>query len=342
MARLSLSKFVKYLRSSPRNAIRFNLVKYAMIPTLNRISSKGRFLGNQIVLLEKLFQKDNFTLVILDACRYDLFSKIYNKYFDGRLIKVRSVGSNTYEWLPKVFPLLKSRQVTIFSAHPAISSIGVEYRGFRAIDYILRENIVDVWKDGWNEELNTVLPWEVNKMVLKRGLSDRNIIWYVQPHFPWISLKEDSKKLAKECSEREIPFEELALEKVRKGELSRKTVIRGYLSNLHLVLLSIKKLFEEVRNVRGQIVVTSDHGELLGEYGLYGHYPSLYLFELITVPWLIIPKNSLRLYETSPDDILTNILRKWEEQPACAPAHWNYTTEEEKDIKERLKRLGYL
>jgi len=65
-----------------------------------------------------------------------------------------------------------------------------------------------------------------------------------------------------------------------------------------------------------------------------------------------VPKNSLTLYKMSPDEeetqnahvlqTLTNILRKWEEQLAPVRAHWNYTTEEKKNIRERLKRLGYL
>jgi len=65
-----------------------------------------------------------------------------------------------------------------------------------------------------------------------------------------------------------------------------------------------------------------------------------------------VPKNNLRLYKMSSNEeetqnahvlqTLTNILRKWENQPTSAHAHRNYTAEEEKDIRERLKRLGYL
>jgi hypothetical protein len=36
------------------------------------------------------------------------------------------------------------------------------------------------------------------------------------------------------------------------------------------------------------LVVTADHGELLGEQGLYLHRSNLQLPELMTVPWFVI------------------------------------------------------
>jgi hypothetical protein len=35
-------------------------------------------------------------------------------------------------------------------------------------------------------DIGAVLPWEVNEAVLRRNLSKRNIVWYMQPHYPWI------------------------------------------------------------------------------------------------------------------------------------------------------------
>jgi len=64
-----------------------------------------------------------------------------------------------------------------------------------------------------------------------------------------------------------------------------------------------------------------------------------------------VPKNSLTLYKMSPNEeetqnahvlqALTIILKKWEEQPARVYS-LEYTPEEKKDIRERLRRLGYL
>lgn len=62
-----------------------------------------------------------------------------------------------------------------------------------------------------------------------------------------------------------------------------------YKSNLEIALRYVTKL---VRKLSGHIVVTADHGEFLGEYGMYGHPPGRKLPELIEVPWLEIDKSN--------------------------------------------------
>lgn len=37
-------------------------------------------------------------LIILDACRFDVFEEVYDDFLEGRLRKVESVGSSTPEW----------------------------------------------------------------------------------------------------------------------------------------------------------------------------------------------------------------------------------------------------
>jgi len=70
---------------------------------------------------------------------------------------------------------------------------------------------------------------------------------------------------------------------IHEGE---KGVRNAYKENLELVLKYVK---EVVENVKGKILITSDHGELLGEYGYYTHPVSTFLPENI-VPWLEIEK----------------------------------------------------
>jgi hypothetical protein len=40
-----------------------------------------------------------------------------------------------------------------------------------------------------------------------------------------------------------------------------------------------------LENVDGRVAITADHGNLLGEWGLYGHPLSTPVPALITVPW---------------------------------------------------------
>jgi arylsulfatase A-like enzyme len=52
---------------------------------------------------------------------------------------------------------------------------------------------------------------------------------------------------------------------------------------MRIVLTHVAKL---VDHLQGKIVVTSDHGELLGEKNEYYHRPHHYISYLIDVPYL--------------------------------------------------------
>lgn len=72
-------------------------------------------------------------------------------------------------------------------------------------------------------------------------------------------------------------------------EVGEDGVRKAYEENLEIVLNHVAQL---LREFRGKIVITSDHGELLGENGLYGHPWGMRHPALIEIPWLeqMIPK----------------------------------------------------
>lgn len=288
-----LSKFVKHFRFNTSDTIKLNMVKYIIGNASKALNSMKKF-NKQEDLLKALFKEEYYILIILDACRYDMFKIIFHKYIRGKLIGALSPGSNTYEWLPRVFPILKFKYPKVFSAHPAINSIGVEYRGFKAIKYIPSENIIDIWKYRWNKTFNTVLPMDLVRYVTKYGLSNKNILWFVQPHFPWIYNYKVSEKIIKESIKRKIDYEVIIKEMIKRRRLSREQIIRAYMLNLHEALNAVSKLIDFIKRngFYGRIIITSDHGELLGEYGLYGHVQKLYLSELRIVPWLEVNYNT--------------------------------------------------
>lgn len=65
----------------------------------------------------------------------------------------------------------------------------------------------------------------------------------------------------------------------RKGE---KDLRNAYKENLNIVLEQVSHLLD---NISGKAVVTSDHGELLGERGCYGHDLEIRVPALVEVPW---------------------------------------------------------
>jgi len=88
-------------------------------------------------------------LIILDACRYDMFEKeIRNWEIDGRLEYRISRGTCTVEFLFENFSNGYFRDIVYVTANPFVS-------------IYLKENfykIIPVWDFGWNEKLNTVPP----------------------------------------------------------------------------------------------------------------------------------------------------------------------------------------
>lgn len=82
--------------------------------------------------LYRIWNEDWQYLIILDACRYDFFAKVYRDcqiLKSNTLEKVTSVGSATIEWFKKTFisnPLLdktKPRNFIVYiSANPFINS----------------------------------------------------------------------------------------------------------------------------------------------------------------------------------------------------------------------------
>ena len=67
--------------------------------------------------------------------------------------------------------------------------------------------------------------------------------------------------------------------------LGRKILFLAYLDNLlRALIMGIRRLLANIKEAH--VIITSDHGELLGERGLYGHRTGLHVRELVEVPWL--------------------------------------------------------
>jgi glucan phosphoethanolaminetransferase (alkaline phosphatase superfamily) len=76
--------------------------------------------------------------------------------------------------------------------------------------------------------------------------------------------------------------------RLRTNNIPRLRVINAYYANLMLALKYVKELIDYSlkQGIKyEEIVVTSDHGEMLGELGLYLHQ-EYDLPQLTTVPWL--------------------------------------------------------
>ena len=285
---------------------------------------------------QNTLEEDWDHLIILDACRYDFFEKVYEDYFEGDLEKRKSIGSSTPEWASKTFT--GEHDILYFSSNPFINDVGlplneIEWGSSCGYEWNATEhisNIVDVWHEGWDDELGTVTPEKMNEVV--RGHmdeveeSDRTIIHYMQPHAPYITkgrgrkveqirksfkeakedgVNEESGLLSPVTSRIKPKFEEivenssLAMKLGMWLELNpsslltlgkngtKETVEKYYEENLRLVMEQAQEL---ARELEGDVVITSDHGEAFGEQGVWEHHIETHIPALIEVPWLKVEK----------------------------------------------------
>lgn len=225
-------------------------------------------------------------LLILDACRYDLFEKKFENYFDGDLSAARSEGSNTVEWITKTFP--SHYDITYIAGNAFINSRGVkglfiaeysnQYPDYLATDHF--ERIIDTWEWGYDKEKETVLPSAVNQD-LRRYHDDKVLAHYIQPHFPWArgdqeieTERERRKGFQGKVSDprfsRIFLYEKFGENKVREA----------YIDNLELVLEGVSRV---LKDLKGRIIISADHGEFLS--GSRSHPPCRDDPELRIVPW---------------------------------------------------------
>jgi len=210
------------------------------------------------------------TTIILDACRYDY----YIKYREAK--NAIAPDTITQHSIPKMFPDFYS--AVYISANPVINSIGYPTMpGYDSRDHFLK--VIDVWDFGWDDNIQTVHPSTVQETAekyQKRG--DKTIIHFMQPHAPYIG---------------EFKWAILSWHNARAMALGLETnpfykppdnfeyLKKAYDANLRLVLMYAEKC------INGRTLITSDHGELLGEHGLWGHILAPYP-ELLEVPREVI------------------------------------------------------
>ena len=224
-------------------------------------------------LIHKALEGDK-VIIILDALRFDAVKEAE---------PVWSSGSETPQWLANTFPL--QYDVTYFSANPFCSSVRNPY-GWRGTDHF---RVVPVWDFGWKEVNGcyTVPPEEVVKAYKREGEPRPAILHFMQPHtpfaycsnplpIPWVTDLE-KKGVVKpgdvERSKKLYPYwvKRYGAEAVREAYYEQAEYI------VELALSFAKEI--------GDTIVTADHGEMLGEKGLWGH-PPVITNELRVVPWL--------------------------------------------------------
>ncbi|NHN46224.1 LTA synthase family protein [Halostella sp. JP-L12] len=262
-----------------------------------------RNLSKQIKKVRDLEQKSEWLLIVLDACRFDRFDKMFDTFFEGSVEPIASAGYNTFEYVRKVWP--DQHNITYVTGAAPINASKFEisdemelqgisaknerlkqrYQDYRPADHI--EDIVEVWRSEWDEELGVCPPEPVTRTAIEEAESENQIVaHYFQPHVPYIG---DERALT-DLDNIDERLRGGAIghgiwSRARNGDIDRDRLLELYDSNLKRALENVCHLIENTNF--DSVAIMGDHGEALGEYGIYGHpeRPHPYTRE---VPWAVI------------------------------------------------------
>jgi len=249
-------------------------------------------------------------LVVLDGCRYDLFAEVVDQFVvesdEFTFEQVRSRGSHSRQFLMENFGNDTHHDTVYVSANPFV---------FRRDDGVFH-SVRNLLRDEWDETLGTVPPDAVADAGvdwIDRYPNKRVIIHFMQPHFPFIGERgrqlkhrdihpDDIRELQGESDDPDVGGK-IIWDRLQHGEVSLEEVWACYRENLELIVPHVTEIVDAAN---GTVVVTSDHGNLLGErlwpipVRGYGHPQDLHVSELVNVPWLRIDRAQQRDIVSEP------------------------------------------
>ena len=121
-------------------------------------------------LMKKLMDNENVLLIILDACRYDLFQQLAPLYFVGNARVAKSEGTFLPRWISLFLRVIGNKGgVRIFHATCKLKPHDVRLRG-------LCVNIGNIELVEIEPSNLVVYPWEVNARDLEHCISTRTVI----------------------------------------------------------------------------------------------------------------------------------------------------------------------
>jgi len=274
--------------------------------------------GRRLDYGTNVFDREWDVLVVLDACRADALRAVAPEFdFLDRVDSMRSVGSSSSEWLENTFVGHPETARTVMVTGNTWTDRYLDADAFAALD--------EVWKYAWDDDLGTVPAAAITGRTVahaRERAPERLVAHYMQPHHPFVPdpvAGDDGLARTGSHSNTGNPWVLL-----RRGEISVERVRRAYQANLRHVLAAVATLLE---NVEGRVAITADHGNLFGEWGLYGHPMETPVPALLAVPWA----------ETRGTDRGTRTPTL--DPPEPLPVSRIYGADSD---RERLAALGYL
>jgi hypothetical protein len=231
-----------------------------------------------------VFDREWDLLIIIDGCDVDWIREVApdQSLFQGDNVgSIVSVGSGSDDWHEHTFANTSDEvleKTAFITANPFVHAHKPDSLGFL-------ENVRE-W--GWEDNLGTVPAHNVTDAAIEIGRStdfDRYVVHYMQPHAPFLKRPDyedrETVELAYPAKDSREPWYQ-----VLRDDLSSARLRELYVNNLRYVLEEVSNL---CRNFDAEIAILSaDHGNGVGDDGLYGHPARVKIEELRRVPWVPI------------------------------------------------------
>lgn len=268
-----------------------------------------------------VMQEDWDNLLILDACRYDMFADHIE--LDGTLESRISLGSSSEEFLERNFASATHHDTVYVNANPYIPRLDLDEGTFHAVIDCINE---------WDQELETIRPETVANATRKahKTFNDKRLIaHFMQPHHPFIGEAGKNLRGTGLSLEADDERDTVIWEYLESGsaEVSLDEVWEAYNENLDIVLTEVESLLDDLD---GKSVITADHGNLLGERlspipsrRKFGHPYGVHTKELVKIPWFVVEEDTRKTVRADP------------------PVEGDHENISEAELEDRLEALGY-
>ena len=288
--------------------------QYGLTGGLSRFAGIAYHRATKDITGRSIFDEQWDVCVILDACRADELAKQRHEFeWIEQVDQFPSLASCTWDWLPRTLdgtPEKVLKNTTYVSANP-FSGEFCSRNQFYELD--------EVWRYAWDEHRGTVRPRPVTDRAIhhwRNTDTPRLLVHYVQPHVPFLSSGAQTLSRANFDHEEDSVFD--AWDRVTRGQLPRETATGMYRETLNEVLQDVDLLLSNLQAER--VVITADHGEAFGEWGLYGHPEKIDLPCLTQVPWVVTSGENKRTHEPSDYERTSNEVSRSEQLEALGYA----------------------
>lgn len=226
-----------------------------------------------------IYDEDWDLLVVLDACRFDfLFETASDNEFLNEVSEFESLGSYSLSWMQRNFSEDYTEEMaeTIHVSGNPFTETALDPNDFSHLE--------EVWRYSWDEDVGTIRPRPITDAAVSLAREhdpERLIVHYMQPHAPFTTHPE--LQTGPSADDWADAADKSVWMRVQEGDIPLEEAKNAYRDELAMVLEEVELLLNNVDAETA--VVTADHGEAMGESGIYGHARGVAIDALRVVPW---------------------------------------------------------